>query len=130
MRMVKQFVIFLSACVLLSSCAAIGGTNTTATNVAVTSYEAAGATLKQAFNTEKALFKAGAITAAQDASFQTGVYKKAYECYEGVNTAAIAASKATDALSKTTLQDKVTALLAVLPGLVTDVQNFISEVTK
>ena len=116
----------------LVACAAItpGATNTTATNVGVTSYEAAGASLTQAFNLEKALLKAGAITADQDKDFQLGPYAKAVNCYKAIGSEAVSVLTATDALSQGTAQDKFNALNAQLPGLIANVTNFIQEVSK
>ena len=115
---------------LISSCAWMGATNTTATNIAVTTYESAGATLKQAYNTEKMLLKAGTITAAQDEDFQLGVYTKAYTCYKALGSALSVVITTTDSTAKATAQEKIAALNAQLPGLVADVLAFIKEVKK
>jgi hypothetical protein len=115
---------------LVVSCANMGATNTTSTNIAVTSYEAAGITLTQAYNLEKALFKAGTITAEQDAEFQLGPYTKAVTCYRAIGSAAVTILTATDQNSKATAQDKFTTLNAQLPTLLTNVLTFIQEVQK
>ena len=118
----------LSAVFLLIGCASMGATNTTATNTGVTAYETAGAALAQAYNSEKALLKAGKITAAQDSAFQLGPYTQAVDCYRAIGTAAIAVLTATDAGAKATAQGKFNALNAQLPGLILEVTKFVSEV--
>jgi hypothetical protein len=111
-------------------CAGMGATNTTATNVMVTSYEATGATLTQAFNVEKMLLTSGVITPEQDAQFQLGVYTDAFNCYRAIGSAAVAVLTATDSAGKTTAMEKFNALKAQLPDLITKVLTFIQEVQK
>jgi hypothetical protein len=114
----------------LMSCANMGATNTTLTNVGVTSYEVAGASLTQAYNTEKMLFKAGTITVAQDSQFQLGVYADAVKCYKATGDAAAIALSVTDAASKATAIEKFNSLNAQLPALVANVVAFIQSVQK
>jgi len=110
-------------------CTAItpGATNTTAPNIGVTSYESVGIILTQTFNAEKALLKAGKITASQDSAFQLGAYTKAYNCYQSIGKALniIFDVKATVA-DKAGAQAIFQALSAELPGLLTEVQALIA----
>lgn len=123
----KKFVVLVMLLALVA-CTSMGATNTSVTNVGVTSYEATGVLLAQAFSIEKALLKAGKITAAQDKNFQLGVYAKAVNGYKAVGAAAVAVLTATDTKSKTTAQDKFNTLNAQLPVLITAVTNFIQGV--
>jgi hypothetical protein len=125
MKRLKVLTIILLMC-FIAGCASLGATNTTSTNVGVAAYETAGVTLAQAYNTEKALLKAGTISAAQDSAFQLGVYTKAVTCYKAIGDAAVAVLTTTDSTS----QDKFNSLNAQLPALITDVTNFITEVSK
>ena len=113
---------------MLLACA--GATNTTPINVAVTSYETAGIALAQAYSAEKALFKAGTITAQQDSDFQLGVYTKAVNCYKDIGVTAKALLSAKDDASKATLQAKFDLLSKDLPVLVADVLKFLDDVKK
>jgi hypothetical protein len=124
MRRFRQFQI-LMVVLLLAGCASMGATNTTSTNVGVTAYETAGATLTTAYNTEKALLKSGKITAEQDASFQMGPYKAAVDCYKAIGSAAVMVLVATDTSAKATAQAKLDALNKQLPGLLLQVTSFI-----
>lgn len=127
----KQRVRFLFLVLLafgVVACANMGTTNTSVTNVGVTSYEATGVLLTQAFTTEKALLRAGKITAAQDVTFQRGVYGKATKVYKAVGTAAVMVLTVTDSDSKKTAQEKFNVLNAQLPVLVADVMKFIEGV--
>ena len=123
MRKFKQLQI-LMVILFLAGCAA--WTNQTTTNVGVTAYETAGSVLTSAYNTEKAMLKAGTITAAQDASFQMGPYKAAVDCYRAIGSAAVMVIIATDPSAKATAQAKFDALNTQLPGLITQVLAFIS----
>jgi len=131
-RVVSIMVVMVTmvAMFMVAGCASMGATNTTSTNIGVTAYETAGATLTSAYNTEKAMLKAGIITLAQDSSFQTGVYAKAVTCYRGIGTAAIMVLTATDSNSKVTAQAKFDALNAQLPTLIADVTKFLTEVKR
>jgi len=115
---------------IVVGCKNMGATNTTPTNVAVTSYEAAGNTLTQAYNLEKYLLRAGKITPEQDKEFQLGVYAKAVTCYKAVGTAAVAVLLAKDAVSKKTATDKFNTLSAQLPVLIDGVLKFLDSIKK
>jgi hypothetical protein len=128
--MKRKFLAVLLMLCFIAGCAGLGATNTTTTNVGVTAYETAGLALSQAYSTEKALLKAGTISAAQDSAFQLGAYTKAVTCYKAIGSAAVAVLTATDSTSKATAQNKFNALNAQLPGLIADVTNFITEVSK
>lgn len=112
------------------SCASMGATNTTATNVGVTAYEMAGLSLTQAYTIEKSLFRAGKITAKQDSDFQLGPYTKAVSCYKAMGTVAVSVITATDSTAKASFQTKFNELNAQLPGLIADVMAFIETVNK
>ena len=114
---------------MVVSCANMGASNTTATNVGVTAYEVMGATLTQAYNIEKSMLKAKVITAAQDKAFQTGVYAKAVNCYKAAGDAAIMVITATDSTTKTSAQARFEQLNSQLPALIADVMKFL-EVKK
>jgi hypothetical protein len=132
-RYMRKELKFLAIAILfcfIAGCASMGATNTTATNVGVASYESTGVILAQAFNTEKALLKAGTITADQDRDFQLGVYTKAVTCYKAIGAAAVTVLTVTDASGKSTAQSKFDSLNAELPALVAAVTTFISGVTK
>jgi hypothetical protein len=124
----RKLVLLLMVVLMLMACA--GATNTTPTNIGVTSYEAAGVTLTQAYNSEKMLLRAGTITAEQDKTFQLGVYKTAVDSYKALGIAAKAVLAAKDAVSKASAQDKFAALDAQLPLLIADVLKFLDEVKK
>ena len=125
--MKRKFLVGLLLLALVA-CAGFGATNTSVTNIGVTSYETAGVTLTQAFNLEKALLKAGKITAAQDSEFQLGVYTDAVNCYKAIGSAAVAVITATDTTSKATATDKFNALSAQLPTMLANVLTFIQGV--
>jgi hypothetical protein len=129
MKQFKILAVLLMLC-FIAGCAGLGATNTTATNVGVASYESAGVTLAQAYNTEKMLFKAGTITAVQDSQFQLGVYTDAFNCYKAIGSSAVAVITATDATSKATATAKFNSLNAQLPALITNVLTFIQGVSK
>jgi uncharacterized protein YcfL len=115
--------------VMLAGCASTTGTatNTSATNVAVTTYEGFGITLTQAKATEESMYAAGQLTAAQHNSFQQGVYTQARNCYLDIQAAADSYLKATDPTVQTTQQAKFNALMGQLPALVGAVTKFISD---
>lgn len=129
MKMNRLWLVVLSLLLLTAfGCANMGATNTSATNVGVTSYEATGVLLTQAFNTEKALLKAGRITLDQDRTFQMGVYANAVNGYKAVGSAAVAVLTATDPTEKLTAQEKFNALSNQLPTLIEGVMKFIEGV--
>jgi hypothetical protein len=127
------FSVVLLMALLCCSCAAItpGATNTTVPNVGVTSYEALGLTLTQAYNTEKALFKAGKITAEQDKEFQLGVYTTAYNCYQKIGLSLnIIFDVKESATNKETAQLDFKTLSSQLPTLIGQVTAYITAVSK
>lgn len=115
---------------ILALMACAGATNTTPTNVAVTAYETAGVTLIQAYSTEKALLRAGAITAAQDSEFQLGVYTKAVDCYYQIGIAAKVILGTADVIAKAKAQADYDALMKELPGFVANVVAFLDTLKK
>ena len=125
-----SLVIAMVMILAIAGCAGTGATNTTATNVVVTSYESAGAVLSSAFNTEKTLRAKSLVTDAQHLQFMA-LYKKAYDCYITIgDTLKIVVSTISTTTQKTDAQTKVDALLTQLPPLISDIQKFIAEVSK
>ena len=120
-----MLLMLLVAC---NSCTQFGACNTTPTNIGVTSYEAAGAVLTQAYNTEKMLLATGKITAQQDADFQLGVYAKAVTCYKAMGNLAVVVIVTKDIVEQKNAQDKFNALNTQLPTLIANVLKFIEEV--
>ena len=123
-----QYLIVLVLLAFVSGCASMGATNTTATNVGVAAYESAGATLRGAYNSEKLFLKMGKITAEQDAAFQNGIYKKAYDCYQAIGTAATTVITTKDAAEKQNVQAASDKLNAQLPTLISAVMIFLEGV--
>ena len=58
------------------SCASMGATNTTATNVGVTAYEMAGLSLTQAYTIEKTLFRPEKLQPNKTVTFNSGLIRK------------------------------------------------------
>ena len=127
MRTFKSSVAFvllaLVALAPLPGCSSMGATNTTNTNVAVTSFEGVGTTLKALHDTEASMVKSGTITAAQDAQFQI-LYADAYAGYKALGAAMSTALTATGA-SQQSAQATVVQLTGKLPGLISAVSNFL-----
>ena len=121
MRYLAIFLILFS----LAGCASTGS-NTTGTNVAVTTEEGVATTLVSIWNTEQAALKAGTITPAQDEQFQT-LFSATKNAYLLLNSATQTALTATG-VTQSNAVAQVTTLTAQFPTLLANLEAFLTSI--